>query len=89
MQNEYEKQLEQLKNTVHIDEGNRLEDAKGTIGCGKLKKENSSPKNGLLLMRTPRASFRHCSPVHAKAAKARRSRFSEPVSGDRLAFAWI
>jgi demethoxyubiquinone hydroxylase (CLK1/Coq7/Cat5 family) len=38
MQNEYEKQLEQLKNTVHklrsqqekdrIDEGNRLEDAK-------------------------------------------------------------
>ncbi len=37
MQNEYEKQLEQLKNTVHklrseqekdsIDEGNRLEDA--------------------------------------------------------------
>jgi hypothetical protein len=38
MQNEHEKQLEQLKNTVHklrneqekdrIDEGNRLEDAK-------------------------------------------------------------
>jgi hypothetical protein len=60
MQNEYEKHLEQLKNTVHklrsqqekdhIDQGNRLEDAKGTRGCGKLKKENSSPKNGLLLM---------------------------------------
>jgi hypothetical protein len=70
MQKEYEKQLEQLKNTVHklrsqqedyIDEGNHAEDAMGTRGCWKLKKENSSPTNGLLLMSIGRSHKNHYS----------------------------
>ncbi|KAH9542469.1 hypothetical protein CY35_13G008500 [Sphagnum magellanicum] len=104
MQNECEKQLEQLKNTVHelrsqqekdhIDEGNRLEDAKKLKERNKLLATMTVEHNQLLVrlreMETHLSIAQTTKLVYASNPSTRITpRYSKTFVGGNLSAAWL